>query len=232
VPTADERERIETFMAASDQARPPKVTPALGWLRALREGFSRPREGPPARAQATAAGRAFSRRTLYGAEGLLAKSMEGRATMPQGFTTDPPIVTTLLTCDGFNQSVLDGKPTFVGVFDDISVLQFPFQMGFVVVTVLVGVLEQVDTQVYMSRRNPDLTETRAPFGAISVVQPPANGGLVNNVIVHAPFFFPAPGRYDVQVFGNQAFLAYKPIIIRQLQPPGAGGAQVPSFGGP
>ncbi len=53
---------------------------------------------------------------------------------------------------------------FVGVFDDISVLQFPFQMGFVVVTVLVGVLEQVDTQVYMSRRNPDLTETRAPFG--------------------------------------------------------------------
>ena len=142
--------------------------------------------------------------------------------MPTGFTIDPPVVTALVTCDNFTQSLIDGKVSFVGLLDDISVLQFPVLLPVTAIAVLAGVREQVDLQFYISQMNADMTETTSTFGAVSVVMPPPPPLIMNNVIVHAAHAFPNPGRYDLKAYGNGTFLAFKPIILRQLEPrPGA-----------
>lgn len=140
--------------------------------------------------------------------------------MPLGFTSDPPIITALVTCDNFTQSMIDGKSSFVGLFDDINIAQFPILLPVTAIAVLVGVREQVDLQFFISQLNADMTETTSTFGGVSVVMPPPAPQIVNNVIVHALHPFQTPGRYDLKTHGNGTFLASKPIILRQLPRPG------------
>lgn len=142
---------------------------------------------------------------------------QNRTPMPIGFTTDPPLITALVTCDNFTQSPIDGKVTFVGLFDDITIVQFPATLPVTAIAVLVGVREQVDLQFFISRWNADMTETATTFGAVSIVLPTPPPQIMNNVIVHAQHIFPNPGRYDLKAYGNGTFLAYKPIILRQLE---------------
>ena len=99
--------------------------------------------------------------------------------MPTGFTIDPPVVTALVTCDNFTQSLIDGKVNFVGLFDCINVLQFPVMLPVTVIAVLAGVQELVDLQFYISQMNADMTETTSTFGAVSVVMPPRSDTPAN-----------------------------------------------------
>jgi len=134
--------------------------------------------------------------------------------VPQGFAIEPPVVISIITCDEVSTSIISQKPSFLGVWDDISVPQFPAPMAITVVVSLAGVREQVDLQMYIAQELPNLAENITAFGPVSVVQPPPNNGLFNTVVVHSPYVFPAPGRYNVRIVGNGTFLAYKPLILR------------------
>jgi hypothetical protein len=141
--------------------------------------------------------------------------------VPIGFESDPPIVLALLTCD----SVSVGLPpvprvSIVGLYDRIMVPSLPAAH---LLTVFISLMD-VHEKFTLSTR-------LVPPGSLGVGSPgflvgesevgPGEAGDPVQAVSTGNVLFSVGGRYEVQVYGNGAYLAHKPLLVFQ-QPPHPG----------
>lgn len=139
--------------------------------------------------------------------------------MEQGFQGDPPLVIALVTCDSVTQSVgQDRKVTLVGLFDVLSSVRFPAALNMAIFVLLADVLEVCNLRSDIIQVS--VPETVSVFGT-SRVEPPENRRLVE-VAITGGAIFPAPGRYEIRLYGNGTFLAHKPLYVDEITLSGGG----------
>ena len=132
-----------------------------------------------------------------------------------GFRGDPPIVVALLTCD---QAMLGmppfaaGKPSLVGIFDRIASLASPFQH---ILTVYIATMD-FQTPFKLSIRLVKPSEGPGSQGTLlseTEVAAPNVPGETAQTFVSSIVTFAEVGRYEVQAYGNDSYLAHKPLFI-------------------
>jgi hypothetical protein len=131
-----------------------------------------------------------------------------------GFQGDPPIVTALVTCEQASVS-LDPtrKLTLTGLFDMLNPPELPLSYIFMVYVAVTGFVDPFRMTIRLIGPSDTLTSTGTLFGEQELLAQAAAADT-SQVLLQGPFSFSDYGRYDIQVYGNGAFLASRAIFVR------------------
>jgi len=133
--------------------------------------------------------------------------------VPTGFHGDPPIVLALLSCDSASMNVGPfSKWSVLGLYDRVLAPALPVLHYVTVFAVLMDVREPV-TLTFRITRPSDAPGSLGTLLGVAEIQTAPLPGDTAQAWIATQLSLAEEGRYEIQLFGNEAYMAHKPFIV-------------------
>jgi hypothetical protein len=108
--------------------------------------------------------------------------------------------------------------SLLGVFDCIQLKNFPERGSVTAFIVFLDVREPFICSVRISHPMENGIKTTILAEAQIVPNPPERSQETVQAAIYGTTDFAVEGRYEIQVYGNDTYLAHKPLLITKMAP--------------